>query len=133
MKLWSKEVLSVGGIYALAESFLSYCNLNFLADVLGLLFLLCIVLLIMDKMPAFYARFIRKNTGLIYYLSSFGWVSYIKLILILGLALVAYMNLELEEGVYAVAAGIGSVLRFAIIVSLVVAFIRREIIKKKKA
>jgi len=82
MKLWSKEALLLGGVYAVLAIPFTCIDYIFDSDsdiftlFLFFLFVCCAVRLVLNSKPLFLSRIINDYPKTAYYLSSFGWIPY---------------------------------------------------------
>ena len=81
MKLWSKEALFLGGFYSILDILFSAFYLNFVSDILFLLFIVFVVMLCFNKTPRFIPHFFKQYPKFSFYMCYIGWVPYAVIIL----------------------------------------------------
>lgn len=81
MKLWSKEALVLGGIYGVLDTPFSLLGIEYVSDILFLLFIIFAVMLCFNKTPKFVSLAINQYSQTSYYLSAIGWIPYFVIII----------------------------------------------------
>ncbi len=83
MKLWSKEALSIGGIYCVLSTPFLVLQTP-ITEKIGLflfsIFIICMLLLYWPKFSLYIENKIKKFPNISYYLISIGWIPYFVII-----------------------------------------------------
>lgn len=80
MKLWSKEALVLGGIYSVLDTPFILLKFEIASEILFGLFIVCAIILFLNKIPKFTSFVITQYPQTAYYLSAFGWIPYFMII-----------------------------------------------------
>jgi len=130
MKLWSKEALVLGGVFAVLDTPVSLLGFDKVSEILFLVFFGCAVMICFNKTPKFLQQLITGYPVTSYYLAAIGWVPYFMIITSMIIAGI-FVSVGFEETLFfkliyiiAVSGLIGAV------ISLVTALIKD---KTKKA
>ena len=90
MKLLSKEALVLGGVYGVIDAPFSIIGLEFVTDILFIVFIVCAIMLCFNKNPLFLTKIMTDYPKTSYYLSSIGWIPYLTWVIVLGLVVSFY-------------------------------------------
>ena len=129
MKLWSKEALVLGGIYSVINTPFVYTDnevLGQIESVLFYIFVICALLLCLNKTPKFIKHIINTYPKTSYYLAAIGWIPYFAMFFVacfLGVFYFIEFNKTYAESCLV---WVGYVFELGIPASLIIAFIRQK-------
>lgn len=131
MKLWSKEALVLGGIYGVLDTPFSLLGFELISDVVFLLFIVCAIMLLFNKIPKFISFVMNKYPKTTYYLAAIGWVPYFMIII--GFAMMgSYLIFGYADGVLGyLLFGLAVLALLSVIISLIVAYIKAQKTKQR--
>ena len=132
MKLWSKEALSLGGIYCVLDTsflFLQTPITENIGLILFSIFIICMFLLYWPKFSLYIENQIKKFPNISYYLISIGWIPYFVIIGIVCFIGIAAAFAWGEDTIEKVANIFNAICIWGVPVSLSIAYLRARIIK----
>ena len=126
MKLWSKEALSLGGIYCVLDTPFSLSGIEFVSGILFVIFLICAVMLCFNKTPKFVSFTISHYPKTSYYLASIGWIPYFAVIGIIALLMFSGIFQWADDTIITLVYIFDFICIVGLLVSPAVAFIRAK-------
>jgi hypothetical protein len=125
MKLWSKEALVLGGLSGVLETPLSLFGLENLADIIFILFIICVVMLCFNRVPKFLSHFISHFPKASYYLAAIGWIPYFMIVTTLAFMGSAYYITYSDGFAMRFLLGLAYISLGMVFISLAVAFLKK--------
>lgn len=134
MKYWSNEALVLGGLYGVLGAPFTFMGNSFGDGVLSLLlaiFTLCMLMLCFNKTPKFIYKIIEKLPRVSYYLIAIGWIPYAAIFGLVAILMIATFEGGNEQSIEFMGNILNYTMTIGLPVSLVAAFVRQIILKKK--
>lgn len=122
MKLWSKEALLLGGLYSVLDVLSSLLPLDFIPDILFVLFIVFALMLCFNKIPKFIPYISNKYPKFSFYMCSIGWIPYAVIILFVFIS-ATFVAFRFDESLFLnIILNLADLWFFAVFVSLIAAF-----------
>ena len=129
MKLWSKEVFVLGGIYGVLDTPFSLLGFEVISNLLFWVFIGSAVMLCFNKTLKYLSLLITDYPQTSYYLASFGWVPYVMIFTTIAFLGSSYLITYPENFVVTFLYSIVYVGLVLALISLIIAFVKTRKIK----
>ena len=127
MKLYSKEVLILGGIYNVLDTPFAYANIDYITDFLFIAFVLFMFMLLFNRVPKFISYLQNKYPTISYYLAAIGWIPYFLFLTFFMIILISLYQEDLAQNIMQAIFPIKGIDLILAGISLIVAFVRRRL------